>query len=112
MLGTIKPLKLFFVDVSGSIDPKAVQKTAKRILKEINKDVYAIRTFIIADTTQELSFEELRKLSKGKSQIYAEKGRMGAKLKPLVERIANIAYEIPSQNIIETVIISDLILNQ
>lgn len=110
MRGTTKKLKVFFVDISGSINPKAVQKTAKRILRESIKDVYAVRTFVFSSTLRELSFEELKELSEGKSKVYAEMGRCGSESKLVFEKLSRLAFEIGNQTIEEAVIISDLIL--
>jgi hypothetical protein len=112
MYGHVKPMKIYFLDISGSSHIEELQTTAKRILAEIDTDKYAIKAYVFAEKLMELADVDLVAIvqlgSEAIEKLWYEKvGQPSTMFKPVFRKLtelSNYGYENK-----EVVIISDLI---
>ena len=106
-----KNIKIFIIDVSGSIDPNSIKESAKRVINENDQDVHIIHAYAFGAGIVKLSLPDLKEIANGNYTALDEVGGKGTQAKPLFDLLGNLWLLTTNKHrIIETVIISDLFL--
>jgi uncharacterized protein with von Willebrand factor type A (vWA) domain len=112
--GIVKPLKVFIIDVSGSMKENEIEETAYRILGEMNKAKYNVETYAFAKIAKKLEEIDLQAIVQLENHVAIDviRSELGNETsgKTLFDILEHIVFN--SFHLVEVVIVSDMMIKK